>query len=122
MIPGMVKPTYKDYWDVPGGYAEKGESPRAACGRELHDELGLNMRVGRLLAVHFLFDGGVLRPDEHQHIELQRTELHEYRYVPVAEIATLTIDRLARRLARAYEARMHEDFVYLEKGGSNRPG
>lgn len=23
----MVRPTYKDYWDVPGGYVEEGESP-----------------------------------------------------------------------------------------------
>jgi ADP-ribose pyrophosphatase YjhB (NUDIX family) len=31
----LVRPTYKPYWDVPGGYVEKGESPLQACIREV---------------------------------------------------------------------------------------
>jgi ADP-ribose pyrophosphatase YjhB (NUDIX family) len=27
----MVEPTYKDYWDIPGGYVETGESPLHAA-------------------------------------------------------------------------------------------
>ena len=36
----LVHPTYKDTWDIPGGYVERGESPAAACRRELKEELG----------------------------------------------------------------------------------
>ena len=35
----LVKPTYKDGWDIPGGYVEPGESPGAACLRELKEEI-----------------------------------------------------------------------------------
>ena len=31
----LVKPTYKDGWEIPGGYVEKGESPHAAATREV---------------------------------------------------------------------------------------
>jgi ADP-ribose pyrophosphatase YjhB (NUDIX family) len=47
----MVEPTYKDYWEVPGGYVETGESPLQAAVREVHEELGITSPIGRLLAV-----------------------------------------------------------------------
>jgi 8-oxo-dGTP diphosphatase len=33
----LVRPTYKDGWDIPGGYVEPGESPAEACRRELKE-------------------------------------------------------------------------------------
>jgi 8-oxo-dGTP diphosphatase len=68
----LVKPTYKDGWDIPGGYVEPGESPAQACSRELVEELGLRSPVGRLLVVDWaphpdegdkvlwIFDGGTM--------------------------------------------------------------
>ena len=41
----LVHPTYKDTWDIPGGYVERGESPAAACRRELQEELGLDRQA-----------------------------------------------------------------------------
>src|SRR3954462_2877865 len=33
----MMVPTYKDYWDIPGGYVETGESPLQAASREVRE-------------------------------------------------------------------------------------
>src|SRR4051794_34297997 len=42
----LVKPTYKDGWDIPGGYVEPGESPADACNREIAEEIGLHRKAG----------------------------------------------------------------------------
>jgi ADP-ribose pyrophosphatase YjhB (NUDIX family) len=47
----MVRPTYKDGWDLPGGYVEPNESPTKAVERELTEELSLARSPGRLLVV-----------------------------------------------------------------------
>ncbi len=48
-----VEPTYKKTWELPGGSVEADESPRAACIREIEEELGLRMDVGRLLCLEW---------------------------------------------------------------------
>lgn len=48
MLP--VEPTYKPYWEIPGG-AEAEESPRDAVARELKEELGLSCPISELLAI-----------------------------------------------------------------------
>jgi ADP-ribose pyrophosphatase YjhB (NUDIX family) len=49
----LVDPTYKDGWDLPGGMVEANESPRAAAARELGEELGLTVPLGRVLAIEW---------------------------------------------------------------------
>ena len=41
--------TGADEWDLPGGFLRYGEPPRAGLERELREELGVTVRVGRLL-------------------------------------------------------------------------
>jgi 8-oxo-dGTP diphosphatase len=119
----LVKPTYKEGWDIPGGYVEPGESPAAACRRELREELGLDRTVGRLLLVDwaphpeegdkilFVFDGGVLH--DGLQTELDGEEISEARLVAIGEIVALTPPRLARRISTA--ASMPAD-AYAENG------
>jgi 8-oxo-dGTP diphosphatase len=47
----LVSPTYEDSWLVPGGVVDAGESPNAACSREVAEETGLSRPIGRILAV-----------------------------------------------------------------------
>lgn len=46
--------SYKQEWDLPGGVVDPGESPATCVEREVEEELGLDVTVGRLLAVNWL--------------------------------------------------------------------
>ncbi len=100
----VVKPNYRDYWTLPGGICEFGEAPQAGCAREVAEEIGLALPVGRLLAVdwrlpleiygpqarpsvHFIFDCGVL--SLLAGVRLQAEELDDWRFAPESELASL---------------------------------
>ncbi len=48
----LVRRADNGQWCVPGGYMEPGESLTEACAREVLEETGLRVRVGRLIAVY----------------------------------------------------------------------
>lgn len=122
----LVHPTYKDTWDIPGGYVEHGESPAAACRRELAEELGLDREMHRLVAIDwapndregdkllFIFDCGDLADDE-QHIRLAANELDRWKWVPLDDLDTYLIPRLARRIRTAATLK-DTSGAYLEHG------
>ncbi|MHC0429490.1 NUDIX domain-containing protein [Streptomyces sp. O3] len=128
----LVEPSYKDYCDIPGGYVEMGESPRQACEREVHEELGIKPPIGRLLVVDwapnpgegdkvlYLFDGGHLSTAHRRQIMLQAEELRGYAFHAAAELPDLTIPRLVRRITAAIHARAHGATAYLEHGTALR--
>ena len=122
-----VEPTYKDTWEIPGGSVEADESPRAACIREIEEELGLTIDLGRLLclewqgpepdrteSVMFVYDGGILRePDA---IRLPSNELASFRFVEPAAMDALMAPRLARRMRAALRALADGNLIELENG------
>jgi 8-oxo-dGTP pyrophosphatase MutT (NUDIX family) len=124
----LVKPTYKSYWEIPGGYVEPGESPYTACAREVEEELGIRPLIGELLVVDwapypqqgdkvlFIFNGKQLNALELSAIKLQASELSEYRYVPEKDIADLTVPRLSHRISQALRAQSIGETTYLEHG------
>jgi len=51
----MVKRKYPprvDYWSIPAGFMEYGESPAACCIREVEEETGLKIKLTNLLKVY----------------------------------------------------------------------
>jgi 8-oxo-dGTP pyrophosphatase MutT (NUDIX family) len=123
----LVEPTYKPYWEIPGGAVEADESPRAACMREVEEELGLRLEVGRLLCIEWqgpepdrseslmlVYDGGALA--DTSGIVLPPDELASYRFVEADELATLTVPRLVRRIEASLEALANGSVAELEDG------
>jgi 8-oxo-dGTP pyrophosphatase MutT (NUDIX family) len=120
----LVHPTYKDTWDIPGGYVERGESPAAACRRELKEELGIDRAPLRLINVDwapndsegdkllFLFDGGKLGADEAR-VQLPADELDRCEWVGLEQLDDYVIDRIAHRVRAAVETPL---VAYLEYG------
>ncbi|HWF82046.1 MAG TPA: NUDIX hydrolase [Streptosporangiaceae bacterium] len=95
----LVKPNYRELWSIPGGICEFGEPPHVGCHREVAEEIGLEIPVGRLLAIdwsqpygeqarpimHLVFDGGQV--DDGGDIVLQEAELDGYRFTAPDELA-----------------------------------
>lgn len=84
----LVRPTCKPTWLIPGGVVEAEESPATAAAREVREELGVSLPIGRLLVVDWipaagpkaeglmlLFDGGVLNDKVAHQFRLPRDEL-----------------------------------------------
>ncbi|MBK8075366.1 MAG: NUDIX hydrolase [Kineosporiaceae bacterium] len=129
----LVRPTYKPGWDLPGGYVEPGESPAAACARELAEEIGLVLAPSRLLVVDwaphpdegdkllFVFDGGCLTSRDVSNLTLDPGEIAEARFHPPDSLAGLMPDRLVRRLLLALEAVAGDVAVYAEHGAPLAP-
>ncbi|GAB1692777.1 NUDIX domain-containing protein [Krasilnikovia sp. M28-CT-15] len=124
----MLRPTYKAYWDIPGGYVEGGESPLDACMREVREEIGLDIRVTELLAVDwaphpdegdkvlFIFEGGRLSPEQLDAIRFVDGEAREWSFVDMERLQDLTIPRLSRRIREALRAHKSARAVYLQEG------
>jgi len=123
----ILKPTYKSGWTVPGGQIEEdGESPWAACRREVAEETGLTVRAGRLVCVdflhprpgrpggvRFLFDCGEVAAADRDRIVLQEGEIEDHRWVGADEAGRLLSGPVGRRVARALGA---AGTRYLEDG------
>ncbi|MGW0533318.1 NUDIX domain-containing protein [Streptomyces sp. NPDC003032] len=130
----LVEPNYRDGWALPGGTVESddGETPRQGARRETAEEIGLDVVLGRLLAVDwvpsgprrerpplvaYLYDGGVLDAEQLESIKLQEAELLSWRLVPGEELAELLPGGLGRRVAAALDVLARGDgAAELENG------
>ena len=110
----LVDPVYKAAWELPGGRVEEGESPRAACEREVAEELAWRGPIGRLLVVDwlpdlrgqgdrllFVFDGGVVDEGFAERAVLPPDELREARFVAVDVLHEHLGPGMVRRVTEA---------------------
>lgn len=101
------------YWAVPSGFVEYDEQPRAALAREIAEETGLQVEVGRVLDVYanaderkpgvfLLFQaqplGGYLRPGD----DVSEVRWFARDEVPRDKLAFAHMDAILERLWEAF--------------------
>lgn len=123
----MVVPGYKSMLEIPGGVVEKDESPFEACKRELKEELGLALKIQRLLCVDynppdeekseslmFIFYGGDLNKETIDQIKVDGKEIVNYKFLELEEIKGKTTDSLFKRIEKSVFAIENNASFYLE--------
>lgn len=113
----LVEPNYRKGWALPGGTVEAdgGESPRQAARRETHEEIGLDLEPGRLLAVDwsrgtarppmaaYVYDGGVLTGEQLDAIRLQEEELLSWELVRREDLGRYLLGTFGLRVRAALD-------------------
>jgi 8-oxo-dGTP pyrophosphatase MutT (NUDIX family) len=121
--------SYKREWTCPVG-SSTGESPATCVEREIFEELGLTVKVGRLLAVNwlppwrgwddallYLFDLGVHHAGELDPALFLRREIAGAHWRSIADAAAHVAPYTARMLEVAADA---EHPLYLENSEPGR--
>lgn len=129
----LVKPTYKDYWQLPGGVAEADEAPLATATREIGQELGLPaLTLGRLLVVDwvaprdgiaiegllFVYDAPELSAEQIEAIALPADELEAWAWCDEQQLHERLPAHMLRRITVARRARKESETSYLENGAT----
>ena len=124
----FVRPSYKPFWEIPGGAGEAGEPPWRTARREVAEELGLDRVPGRLLVIdhqtaaklpeglNFVFDGGLVAEEDVARLTFTDLEIVSARLLPLAEAEVELEPVLARRVAAALGAARTGELVLCEDG------
>jgi 8-oxo-dGTP diphosphatase len=123
----IVEPTYRNDWLMPGGVIEQNESPKEACEREIKEELGVDIKITRMLcieyqsahsnkseSIQFIADGGVITEQSISQIQLQESEIRSYRFVNLHDSTSLLNPLLRERLDFAFSSLESGEIVYIE--------
>lgn len=126
----LLKPTYRDDWNLPGGCADEHESPLDAAVREVKEELDLTVdrsslslsavdyrpaKNGLVDKLYFYFYGGVLPDEQIASIKLQESEIEEMRFTTLDEAKDLLSKWTHRQVSISLQQSGRAG-VYLENG------
>ena len=84
----LCETQFKPDWELPGGIVEAGEPPRVGAVREVQEELGIELGLGRLMitdwmppylgwedALELIYDGGLIEETDLASLVLQPAEI-----------------------------------------------
>lgn len=106
----LVRDRFRREWAYPGGYVDRGETPRQACIREIREEIGLALESTRfrLLGAYvsrqlwreleFTTFSATITSAEAHNMVLQALELVDGRWVTRQQALELIAPRLRERL------------------------
>lgn len=122
-----VKPNYRPHWNLPGGIMDAGEPPHLCCAREVGEELGIDLHLGRPLVLDwaeptairkawfgYVFDGGTL--DDPAQLTLQDQELDDVAFIEHQQVRSMFTSNTADRIHAALQARANGGVAYLHNG------
>lgn len=126
----IVKPTYKQDCSLPGGVIDSNESPKQACQREIKEELGLDIKLLKLLCVdyrsypetndeslQFIFLAEIITKDQIEKIILPKDEISEFKFIKFDEIKNINFSRgIKNRIQYGIKAIDNDSCYYLENG------
>lgn len=124
----LCETQFKADWELPGGIVEPYETPRRGASREVTEELGVELPIGRLLvvdwmppylgwddAIEMIFDGGHITEEDLASWSLQPTEIKQVALVDLDTAASLVTPLAHRRLVLAASLGPNE-MAYTEDG------
>ena len=124
----LCETQFKEDWELPGGIVEPLEPPRLGAVREVREELGIDLQIGRLLvvdwmppylgwddAIEMIFDGGMVTEDDLASWSLQPTEIKTVALVDLPMASELLTPLAFRRLSLAVRLGADE-MAYTEDG------
>ncbi|QUQ64889.1 NUDIX domain-containing protein [Kutzneria sp. CA-103260] len=114
----LVETSYKPNWEIPGGSVEAHEAPWTTAVREVREELGIDVVLGRLLVIDhipeaapmpeglaFIFDGGIITDTAVSALRFHDPEIVSASLFTLDEAMSLVNPGLASRISVALEAR-----------------
>ena len=124
----LCETQFKKDWELPGGIVEPLEPPRLGAAREVAEELGIELEIGRLLvvdwmppylgwddAIEMIFDGGTVAENDLAYWSLQPTEIKAVALVDLPTASELLTPLAFRRLSIAV-ALGSDEMAYTEDG------
>jgi 8-oxo-dGTP pyrophosphatase MutT (NUDIX family) len=124
----LCETQFKKDWELPGGIVEPLEPPRLGAAREVAEELGIELEIGRLMvvdwmppylgwddAIEMIFDGGTVTENDLAYWSLQPTEIKAVALVDLPTASELLTPLAFRRLSIAV-ALGSDEMAYTEDG------
>ncbi len=134
----LVKPSYYQFWHLPGGFVDEHESPLQAISREIKEEINLNMEPERLMIVDyeagseqtkevlvFIFDFGIVDQHGFSGLKVDNTEIIDFSFFDKEQAVEMVGPDRRKRLEICYQARRNDEFYYLNNHKpfpDNQPG